>query len=69
MVVLSRVNQSERMNDPPHKVWVIICVEEQVVCFHCTYIAGREETLSHAAPTSHRFTVIMLINKNNEHIV
>ncbi|XP_038064512.1 uncharacterized protein LOC119734942 [Patiria miniata] len=50
-VILSKVHHSQRLNDPPVKVWVAIQEDGVVITAHCTCMAGVTEVCSHVAAT------------------
>lgn len=41
------VRHSQKMNATPHKVWVLAKTDGEIICAHCTCIAGLSETCSH----------------------
>lgn len=36
-----------KMNEPAHKVWVLAKMDGEIICGHCTCLAGLSETCSH----------------------
>lgn len=42
-----KVQHSQRMNAAPHIVWVLAEMNGEIICAHCTCIAGLCETCSH----------------------
>ncbi|XP_061926072.1 FGGY carbohydrate kinase domain-containing protein isoform X4 [Entelurus aequoreus] len=44
-----QVKHSQRMNDPPLRPWVAIAKDGQILCCHCTCMAGLGETCSHSS--------------------
>lgn len=35
------------MNEPPLKVWILAQMDGEIICAHCTCLAGLSETCSH----------------------
>ncbi|XP_061151792.1 uncharacterized protein LOC133165904 [Syngnathus typhle] len=48
-LLMTKVKHSQRMNDPPLRPWVAIAKDGQILCCHCTCMAGLGETCSHSA--------------------
>lgn len=42
-----KVRHSQRMNEPPLHVWVLINLSGEILCGHCTCVAGLSESCSH----------------------
>ena len=46
---ISKVKHSQSLNEPPLRPWVALQKDGQILCCHCTCMAGLGETCSHAA--------------------
>jgi hypothetical protein len=49
VVVIGKVNHSQRMNDKPLTPWIIAMKEGKILACHCDCMAGFGETCSHVA--------------------
>lgn len=53
------------MNDPALKVWILLQMDGEVICAHCTCIAGLSETCSHVGAVCF---FILSITESSEHV-
>nr|XP_023012141.1 uncharacterized protein LOC111502312 [Leptinotarsa decemlineata] len=49
IVVIVKVNHSQRMNNPPLQVWIIFEKDGAIISAHYTCMAGHSEVCSHVA--------------------
>ena len=57
---------SERLNDPPHKLW--ICIQKKgakIQCAHCSCMAGMSQTCNHVAAALFRVEAAIRAGLNN----
>lgn len=46
---MHKVKHSQRMNEKALQVWFLAKIDGEIICAHCTCIAGLSETCSHVA--------------------
>lgn len=51
VLVLSKVNHSQRLRDAPLKVWILGLTSGEILTAHCTCMAGAGEACSHLGAT------------------
>lgn len=61
-----KVKHSQKMNAAPHKVWVLAKTDGEIICAHCTCIAGLSETCSHVGALCF---AVMSVTESSETVI
>ncbi|KAJ8952469.1 hypothetical protein NQ314_007546, partial [Rhamnusium bicolor] len=61
MVVVANVKHSQRMNDPPLRLWIMCKIDGSIETAHCTCMVGVGEVCSHIGALLYPFFIYLLL--------